>query len=176
MVLRYRGGDILNFRGDLLALGHFSDLRPLTGPLAWFDWRSNASVSRLWKDREDLFRFGRMTLVASQGKVPAGGVLVAGLGTREHFTVDLRREIYRQILHSARGLRGASLAVEAFPTGGRLGLAAVEDFTAAAREVGQGGPPAVSLFVGDPDLLSKIRTGPEPEEDESVAPTQAAGE
>ncbi len=112
MAVQVRGGNQLNFRGDALLLFHHSDVRPLCGSLALTDWRLNAAVSILWKRKPELLRFGQLTVVASQGKVPAAKIILAGLGPVEEFSSDLRRETYRLALESAVNLGVIRIAVQ----------------------------------------------------------------
>ena len=164
MVLRYRSGDILGFEGDLVLLGHFADARPLTGALGRFDWRNCAAVSRLWKAREGMFEFGRLSLVPSQGKIPAGGVLIAGLGRRREFNADLRKEIHRLGLEAAARMRARDVAAEALPAESDGPMNPVDDFGAALEKAGRGSFGSLILYVADPEILPSLRTGPEPEQ------------
>ena len=89
MAVQIRGGNALNYRGDVLLLFHPLDIKPLTGTLALLDWRCNAAVSVLWKKKPDLFKFGQLTMLATQGKVPTETVIMTGLGSGEEFSQDV---------------------------------------------------------------------------------------
>ncbi|MDF1535580.1 MAG: M17 family peptidase N-terminal domain-containing protein [bacterium] len=112
MGVQVRGGNLLNFRGDALLLFHHSDVRPLGGTVAFADWRLNAAVSILWKRKSELFRFGQLTVVATQGKVPANTIILTGLGAVPDLSSDLRREAYRLALQSAVNLGVSRIAVQ----------------------------------------------------------------
>ena len=84
-----------------MLLFHHSDIKPLTGNLALLDWRCNAAVSILWKRKNDLFNFGQLTILATQGKVPVETVILTGLGASDGFDRDLRKEACRLALGAA---------------------------------------------------------------------------
>lgn len=170
MLLRYRGGDILDFRGDLVILGHFCDTKPLTGAIGRFDWRSGAAVSRLWKVRQEMFEFGRLTLVPSQGKIPSAGVLIAGLGPRPSFSRDLRREIHRLSLCAASRMKVGSVAAEALAAEGEPGMDSVEDFVQVLEKDVKGAFQGVVLSVSNPSLLSSLH----PVAEQEIAEPRAA--
>jgi hypothetical protein len=90
-------GNCLDFQGEVVILFHFSDVIPLTGNPALLDWRCNASVSILLKRKPDLFKFGQLTVLATQGKFPAETVILTGLGASDALDVDLRREAGRSL-------------------------------------------------------------------------------
>ena len=158
MRIRTRKGSPLNYKGDLLVVGHFADIRPLTGAAAAMDWRLNASMSALWKAKSDLLDFGTLTLFPSQQKTKFDGVLLVGLGPKEEFTRDLRREAYRLAVTSASGIGIRALAAEGFtvPDGGEDDM--MEDFRRALED-GSLSIQEASLFPGED--FSREGTGEE---------------
>lgn len=140
--------DILRLSADPLVLGHFADVRPLAGNTARLDWVLNAAVSRAWRSNPSLFEFGRLTLLATGGKFPFPRVLVVGLGRKDRFAREERREAFRIGLSSAVSIGGARAVVEPFPcpASGDPFLGAAEDLEKALAGVGKG-PIEVTLAV-----------------------------
>ena len=159
MAVQIRGGNALNYRGDVLLLFHPSDVRPLVGTLALLDWRCNAAVSVLWKRKPDLFNFGQSTVLATQGKVPTQTVILTGLGVGEEFSRDLRKEAYRFALDAAVKLGGRKVAVEGIPLAGLYDKGVLGDLVVAARPFEKDGKFTVSLFSTDKDFTLSLRNG-----------------
>ncbi len=159
MAVQIRGGNALNYRGDVLLLFHPSDVKPLAGTLALLDWRCNAAVSVLWKRKPDLFKFGQLTVLATQGKVPTETVILTGLGSGEEFGRDLRKEAYHLALGAAVKLGGGKVAVEGIPLAGLHDKGVLDDLVAAARPFEKNGQHTVSLFSTDKDFTLSLRNG-----------------
>lgn len=159
MAIQIRGGNALNFRGDALLLFHPSDVRPLTGTLALLDWRCNAAVSILWKRKPDLFKFGQLTVLATNNKVPTETVILTGLGDGEEFGLDLRREAYRLALDAAVNVGGGKIAVEGIPIGEVNDMGVLDDLAAAVSPHEKNGKLAVSLFSNDKDFILSLMNG-----------------
>jgi hypothetical protein len=159
MAIQIRGGNALNYRGDALLLFHPSDVRPLTGTLALLDWRCNAAVSILWKRKPDLFKFGQLTVLATNNKVPTETVILTGLGDGEEFGQDLRREAYRLALDAAVNLGGGKIAVEGIPIGEVNDEGVLDDLAAAVSTHEKNEKLAVSLFSNDKDFILSLRNG-----------------
>ena len=159
MTVQIRGGDALNYRGDVLLLFHPSDVKPLVGTLAFLDWRCNAAVSVLLKRKPGLFKFGQLTVLATQGKIPTQTVVLTGIGSEEEFSRDLRKEAYRLALKAALKLGGRKVAVEGIPLGGLPDKGVLDDLTAAAKSIEKGAQLNVSLFSTDKDFSLSLRIG-----------------
>lgn len=159
MTVQIRGGDVLNYRGEALLLFHPSDVKPLSGSLALLDWRFNAAVSLLWKRKADLFRFGQLTVMASQGKLPCDTVLLTGLGSQEDLSPDLRREAYRVALDAVARLGCTKVAVEGIPLDGSHDKGVLEDLNKAIRSLAGGDRLGVSLFSADKEFARSLREG-----------------
>jgi hypothetical protein len=112
MKIQVRKGNCLDYKGEVIILFHFSDIRPLTGNLALLDWRCNASVSILWKRKQDLLKFGQLTIIATQGKIPTDTVILAGLGAIDTLDRDLRKEACRLALEAALKVGAREVAVD----------------------------------------------------------------
>lgn len=161
MAVQIRGGDALNYRGDVLLLFHPSDVKPLVGTLALLDWRCNAAVSALLRKKPGLFKFGQLTILATQGKIPTQTVIMTGLGSEEEFSPDLRKEAYRLALEAAAKLGGRKVAVEGIPLAGRHDKGVLDDLATAARPFEKNGRLTVSLFSTDKDFSLSLREGDE---------------
>jgi len=157
MTVQIRGGNSLNYRGDLLLLFHPSDVKPLTGTLALLDWRCNAAVSVLWKRKPDLFKFGQLTVLATGNKIPTETVILTGLGSGEDFGPDLRREAYHLALDASVKLGGGKVAVEGIPLSGIQDKGVLEDLVAAAGSLEKRGKLSLSLFSADKDFILSLR-------------------
>ena len=149
-----RGGNLLNFRGDAMLLFHHSDVRPLEGTIALADWRLNAAVSILWKRKPELLRFGQLTVVATQGKLPSGTIILAGLGDTAEFSGELRREIYRLAIESALSLGLSRVAIQGIPLSGEDVDLSLEDLEGAMESVKGADGMSVSMFPGIRGLSS----------------------
>jgi len=159
MAVQIRGGNALNYRGDALLLFHPSDVRPLSGTLALLDWRCNAAVSALWKLKPDLFKFGQLTVMAANRKVPTETVILTGLGAGEDFSRDLRIEAYHLALDAAFKLGGGKVAVESIPIAGVNDKSVLQDLAAAADLYEDKAKLTVSLFSSDKEFIFSLRNG-----------------
>ncbi|TNF47324.1 hypothetical protein EP232_03525, partial [bacterium] len=158
MDLHLRGGDPLKYRGDVLILSHFSDIRPLTGTVACLDWTFNASISNLWKARSSLLDFGGQTLLPTQGKFPFPYVVLLGLGRREKFSEDLRQEIYRLGLMAALGMQARRIGCEGVPVSDNMDMSVIDDFSRTVGKLGDTPLKNAALFISSPELLAEART------------------
>jgi hypothetical protein len=157
MAVQIRGGNAINYRGDFLLLFHASDVKPLTGTLALLDWRCNSSISALWKRKPDLFKFGQLTVLAPQGKVPTRTVILTGLGSGKELDGGLRKEAYRLALDAAVKLGGGKIAVEGIPVSGVHDRSILDDLVTASGPYDKNGQLTLSLFSTDKDLILSMR-------------------
>jgi hypothetical protein len=154
MKVQVRGGNCLNYRGDALLLFHHSDIRPLTGSLALLDWRCNATVSLLWKKKEDLLGLGQLTIIATQGKIPTETVILTGLGARKGFDKDLRKEACRLAFAAALKVRARKVAIDGFALGGEHAEGIVNDIQSALVDMEKAEKCSISLFTMDEEHQS----------------------
>ncbi len=159
MAVQIRGGNALNYRGDILLLFHPSGVKPLAGTLALLDWRCNAAVSVLWKRKPELFKFGQLTVLATQGKVPTDIVILTGLGSGKEFGRDLRKEAYRLAFDAAVKLGARKVAVEGITLAGLHDKGVLDDLVAAAGPFEVNGQFTISLFSTDKDFTLSLRSG-----------------
>lgn len=149
MKIQLRGRNCLNYRGDIILLFHHSDIRPLTGNLALLDWRCNAAVSILWKRKTDLFKFGQLTILATQGKVPVETVILTGLGTSGGFDKDLRKEACRLALGAAFKVGAVDVAVDGTSLGSGQENQIADDLRSVIGDMERPGKLKIALFHGD---------------------------
>ena len=149
MKIRVRAGNCLSFGGDALLLFHHSDIRPLVGNVALLDWRCNATVSRLWKRKENLLKFGQLTILATQGKVPAGTAILTGLGPVGAFDGDLRKEALRAAFETALNVGARDVAVDGAVLGGDEGEGVAEDIRSVLGSMKIKGTFTLALFFPD---------------------------
>ncbi|NOY86173.1 MAG: hypothetical protein GXP52_02585 [Deltaproteobacteria bacterium] len=157
MDVHLRGGEPLKYRGDVILLGHFSDVLPLRGTVASMDWLFNASVSRLWKNRPTLLDFGAQTLIPTQGKLPVSFVILMGLGKEGDFGRDLRREAYRMGIRAMAGLGAERVATEEICMPDDQDLSTVEEFYGVVAELADLPVRDAALFITSPETLSAAK-------------------
>lgn len=156
MAVKYRGGDVLNFRGDLVALCHFSDTRPLAGSVARFDWRFNAGLSHLWRGKPELLDYGVLTLVPTSGRLSPGRVFLMGLGKEDELSRDLRRDVYRRIFAAAMKLGAEKVAAEGIAVDGIEDNSILEDVQTAVEDQNAGSL-EVSIYLRERSVLETAR-------------------
>ncbi len=153
MDIRVVQGDAAAFRGDALVVGLFEGARvgaplrrpvrtaaagDLEGATAAADAALDGAIRRLVQSGEATGKWGEQTLIHTLGRLPAGRILVAGLGRPEEFTLDrlrvasaetaryLRRigaRRFGSVLHLARmGEFNRAQAAQALVEGALLGL------------------------------------------------------
>ncbi len=157
MEVHLRGGEPLKYRGDVILLGHFSNVLPLRGTVAAMDWLFNASVSRLWKNRPTFLDFGAQTLIPTQGKLPVSCVILMGLGKEDDFNRDLWREAYRTGIRAMAGLGARRVAAEEITMFDEPDLRTVEEFFGIAAELSDLSVRDAALFIRSPETLSAAR-------------------
>lgn len=149
MKIQVRKGNCLDYSGEVIILFHFSDIRPLTGNPALLDWRCNASVSILWKRKLDLLKFGQLTIVATQGKIPTETVILTGLGTSDALDGDLRKEACRVALEAALKVGAKEVAVDASSLISDQEQITIDEIRSVLGEVDERGTLKIALFSGD---------------------------
>jgi len=147
MRLQVRKGSCLDYEGQAIILFHFSDTRPLKGYPALLDWRCNASISTLWKRRLDLFKFGQLTIVATQGKLHAQTVILAGLGASDSLDGDLRKEACRLALAAALKVGAKEIAIDASSLAGGGEHVSADEIRSVLSDIDEKGTLRIALFT-----------------------------
>jgi len=95
-----------------MVLGVFLDERPLRGAAGLIDWRMNGYLSRLLLARRLSGEANESTLVATQGRVRAGAVLLMGLGVRSLYGFDRIGDITAAVTRQLQKIRVDEFALE----------------------------------------------------------------
>jgi leucyl aminopeptidase len=131
-------GDIAQIEADAIVVNLFEGVEQLGGATAAVDKALDGAISSLISRSEIKGKFGEVSIVHTLGKLPAGIVVIAGLGKRQDFDVDKIRGVAGEfcralrklschkiatILHGA-GIGGVELeaSAEAIAEGAILGL------------------------------------------------------
>jgi len=97
---------------DAIAVGIFSDQRPLRGPAGLLDWRLCGRLSRLLRAEWLRGEYGEAVLLPSAGRLSVHKVLLFGVGTQAQFGEERYRDVMRRMQHKliAMGARRYLLA------------------------------------------------------------------
>jgi hypothetical protein len=120
LAIRIETRPLERIEGDLVAVGLFSDQRPLRGAAGRVDWRLCALISRMLIEGHIRGAQGDALLVPSAGRLAAERVLILGLGKRTPYRrnaeIRIRRAMRDLALRSvglgARTLVLAPLGIE----------------------------------------------------------------
>jgi leucyl aminopeptidase len=81
-------GDITTIKTDALILNSFKGVKTLSGDIAAVDKALDGAIFRLLKQGTIKGNLNEITLLHSLGKLPAGRIVVVGLGKKSELTVD----------------------------------------------------------------------------------------
>lgn len=95
--------------GDLLAVGVWSDVRPLRGTAGLVDWRLNGKLSWCLRNGR-LSGAGDDKLLLPTRRLPWRAVLAVGMGQSTEFSEDRYQGVLRAIFATMRGLGFRTLA------------------------------------------------------------------
>ena len=97
---------------DAIAVGIFSDQRPLRGPAGLLDWRLCGRLSRLLRAERLRGEYGEAVLLPAAGRLSVSKVLLFGVGTQAQFGEERYRDVMRRMQHKliAMGARRYLLA------------------------------------------------------------------
>jgi hypothetical protein len=104
-----------------LVLGVFADERPLRGAAGLVDWRMSGYLSRLLLARRLSGEANETTLVATQGRVRSGAILLVGLGVRSLYGFERIADVTSAVTRMLQKLRVDEFAIEV-PGSRLLGL------------------------------------------------------
>ena len=97
---------------DALALGIFSDDRPLRSVAGFCDWRLNGRLSALVRNGQFACQPEEVMLTDTVGRIGTARVLLFGLGEREEMSQALYRAAIRSMLVVSRRANFNRLAIE----------------------------------------------------------------
>jgi leucyl aminopeptidase len=102
MDIKVKTGDICAIETDAILLGHFKDPKKTHGELARTDKVLNGAISELIKQGEIKGKPGEVTVIHSLGKIPAGRVVIVGLGKSKELTQDRIRIVMAEVSRELR--------------------------------------------------------------------------
>jgi len=131
-------GDIAAVKTDAIILNSFKGAKTLSGDIAAVDKALDGAISQLVKQGVIKGNLNEITLVHSLGKLPAGRVVIVGLGKKQELSIDKVRGAIAETCRYLRKngatnittiLQGAGVnkisregAAQAIAEGARLGL------------------------------------------------------
>jgi leucyl aminopeptidase len=131
--IRVEQGEITRFSGKAIVVGLAEDVTQPAGATGAVDKALDGAITRLIADGDIRGKAGELTIVHTLGKLPAGRVIVAGLGKAQDFNADKLRDLAANV---ARFLRrhGYETAATVAPGAGAGGL----DHARAGRILAEG--------------------------------------
>jgi leucyl aminopeptidase len=88
---------ITRIRSEVLILGFFQDIRPLTGYAAEIDWFTNGAISSLIQQNKINGALGEATLLATS-KVLTPKILLVGLGQKRDYSYKILQQLSTHVL------------------------------------------------------------------------------
>ncbi|MFA5928651.1 MAG: leucyl aminopeptidase [Candidatus Margulisiibacteriota bacterium] len=92
MKVSVKQADVVKQPCDLLFVNLFQDVTSPSGPTGAIDKALNGLITQLIKEKEIKGDLGKVSLIHTQGKIPARRVAVIGLGKPEKFKLDDLRQ------------------------------------------------------------------------------------
>ena len=83
---------ITRIRSEILILGFFQDVRPITGYAAEIDWFTNGIISSLIRQNKITGTLGEATLLATS-KVLTPKILLIGLGQKKEYSYKILQQL-----------------------------------------------------------------------------------
>ena len=83
---------ITRIRSEILILGFFQDVRPITGYAAEIDWFTNGVISSLIRQNKITGTLGEATLLATS-KVLTPKILLIGLGQKKEYSYKILQQL-----------------------------------------------------------------------------------
>ena len=88
MDIKVRIGDISKTGADAVLLGVFDGLKKLTDDTAAVDKALDGEITKLIKQGEIKGKAGEISVIHTMDKIPAGKVVILGLGKDKDITAD----------------------------------------------------------------------------------------
>jgi leucyl aminopeptidase len=102
---------ISRIQSELLVIGFFEDVRPLTGYAGEIDWYTNGNISSLIRNGKIRGGWGEVTLLATT-RIATPKILLIGLGQKRDFSVTLIQQLSMHVLEIVARLKQKDVAVE----------------------------------------------------------------
>jgi leucyl aminopeptidase len=107
MEIKAATGNITGIKTDAIIVNHYEGAKKPEGATADIDKKLGSVISNLIKQKEIKGKLNEITLLHSLGKVPAGKVVVLGMGKKQDLTTNKVRSAIAEACRYLRG-RGAS--------------------------------------------------------------------
>jgi leucyl aminopeptidase len=110
MKINLQHTDILDHKCDLLFVGIFQEVLVPSGPAGAVNEVLGGLIADLIKDKEIKGDLGKVTIIHSQGKLPAKRIGLVGLGKPEKFNIEDLREAGAAMVHAAWSVSAKNIA------------------------------------------------------------------
>ncbi|OGN97581.1 MAG: leucyl aminopeptidase [Chloroflexi bacterium RBG_13_51_18] len=132
MEIKAATGALASIKTGAIIINHYEGLRQPEGAAADIDKKMDGAILKLIKQKDIKGKLNEITLIHSMGKLPAGKVVVLGLGKKQELTVNKLRGA---IAETCRYLRGKSItSVASVITGEGINRIKTEDAMQAMTE------------------------------------------
>lgn len=158
-------GKLTKLHAEVLVVSCFEDIRPLRGLAGEVDWLYGGIFSNLLMQGKVTGKLGEILLLATQRKMQAPKVVLAGLGPSNAYEVADFSLIAKRIADVMMGLQARECAVELLPPPSRsMDLALLtESFLKGMDETKRLEPFDLTFFVKDGEkaraLQQRIKNG-----------------
>lgn len=111
MLVTVQSERIAKIRSEILSVGFFEDVRPLTGYAAEIDWVTNGAISNLIQQNKIRGTLGEATLLAT-AKIETPKILLIGLGEKRKYGLKILRQLAIQVLEMLARLKAHDSTAE----------------------------------------------------------------
>jgi leucyl aminopeptidase len=132
MEIKAATGDITGRKVDAIVVNHYEGLKQPEGAAAAADKALDGAITQLIKQGDIKGKLNEVTLIHSLGRVPAGRIVVAGLGKKKDLDTNKIRGAVAETCRYLRG-KGVATAAGSLPETGDNG-AKTEDAAQATAE------------------------------------------
>jgi leucyl aminopeptidase len=138
MEIKTAAGSITDIKADAIVVNHYEETKRPEGDAAAADKALNGAITQLIKQGDIKGKLNEITLIHSPGRLPAGRVIVTGLGKKKELNINKVRGAVAEtcrylrgkgVKSAASGVQGAGIngiktgeAVQAMTEGATLGL------------------------------------------------------
>jgi leucyl aminopeptidase len=117
MEIKVSTGDIAGIKNGAIIIGHYEGDKKPEVEAAAIDKALGGVISTLIKQGDIKGKLNEITLLHSMGKVPAGKVVVVGLGKKKELTINKVRAAAAEVCRYLRGKGVDSIAITVLGTG-----------------------------------------------------------
>jgi leucyl aminopeptidase len=116
MEIKAATGDILGMKADAIVVNHYEGAKQPEGAAAAADKALGGAITQLIKQGDIKGKLNEVTLIHSLGRLPAGRIVVAGLGKKKDITANKIRGGAAETCRYLRG-KGVNSAAGTIPDG-----------------------------------------------------------